>query len=241
VAADGVSSPTLRALGWPSIPKSDLVVTVTREVRTSASRIDSELGREKIHLYFGIRDLVPMGYAWLFPKDDVVTVGWGCRVTHLRRARGGFRAFLGAPQVLDALDGGQTLMEKRHLVPIGERSQLVHDQVLGVGDAIGCVDPLTGKGIPYAILSGRLAGELVGKAVRAAEPNALPESYIEGLREMFLGKFERKRAMLGEVFASDDRLMEFLRLWQHHRSTEIVDNGLFGPKEPPTGARSPYA
>ena len=114
-------------------------------------------------------------------------------------------------------------------MPIGVRPRIAHEQVLGAGDAVGFVDPLTGKGIPYALLSSRLAGDLVGKAVDAGSADGLEEAYIEGLQALFLDKLARKRALIPEIFASDSRLMAFLQLWQHHRSTEIVEQGLLIP------------
>ena len=77
IAADGVYSPTLQKLNWPTFAPEDLVMTITQEMKSTPEKISETLGSDCVHLFFGIRDLIPLGYAWLFPKSDTISVGWG--------------------------------------------------------------------------------------------------------------------------------------------------------------------
>jgi len=80
IAADGVNSRTLSKLKWEKFNKEDLILTITQEMRLNKKEIDERLGNDDIHLFFGIKDLIPLGYAWLFPKKDTITVGWGNQI-----------------------------------------------------------------------------------------------------------------------------------------------------------------
>src|SRR5271157_4619644 len=84
IAADGVNSPTLKQLGFPAFTKDDLVLTITQEVHVGAEKIAECLGPDSVHLFFGCENFISMGYAWLFPKEDVISVGWGNLVSKIR-------------------------------------------------------------------------------------------------------------------------------------------------------------
>ena len=49
--------------------------------------IDERLGNDEVHLFFGIKNLIPLGYAWLFPKKDNITVGWGNQIGKIKNLR----------------------------------------------------------------------------------------------------------------------------------------------------------
>ncbi len=114
-------------------------------------------------------------YAWSFPVGDgTANVGYGEVLSPGRELT---RADL--LQRLDLLlpgagDGAQRW--RAHLLPLSTgRARQPDGRVLLAGDAAGMINPLTGEGIYYAVLSGRLAGEAAvgdstdpGRAYRAA-------------------------------------------------------------------------
>ena len=61
IAADGVSSPTLKLLDWPFFKSQDVILTITKEMNTTKSYIDKILGKDTVHLFFGIKNLIPVG------------------------------------------------------------------------------------------------------------------------------------------------------------------------------------
>lgn len=99
----------------------------------------------------------PLGYTWVFPKADHLSVGVG--------------TFLGASpamrrllqQEMDRLGIPVNGAEGRgHPLPIYLRDEPLHrGRVILAGDAAGLVDPLLGEGIRHAIDSGRMAAEAV--------------------------------------------------------------------------------
>ncbi len=94
-------------------------------------------------------------YAWVFPiGDGTANVGYG----ELIRATPPSRAELTA-RLHALLPGLPPLALRGHRLPLSPgRPRVAHDRVLLAGDAASLINPLTGEGIFYAVLSGALAG-----------------------------------------------------------------------------------
>lgn len=99
------------------------------------------------------------GYAWIFPREDHLSVGIG---TELKNARIG-KIELGK-FVKNYARGMKILSKWGALVPSVKNTEFFRQPASGkdwilIGDAAGHVDPFTGEGILYAMWSARLAGE----------------------------------------------------------------------------------
>jgi geranylgeranyl reductase family protein len=222
IAADGVTSPTLKALKWPFFEKSNLILTITKEMKTSKAYINSILGSDTVHLFFGIKNLIPIGYAWLFPKNEIITVGWGNQINLIKNSREEFKKFIAIPFVQNALKNSIVEIFKPHLIPVGLRSQLFKDNVFAVGDAGGIVDPISGKGIPYAMMSGQFAIESIKLCETKDKFDKLGTQYERLLEKKFLRILKAKRIARDKIFNSDETLKKFLSLWEKYRSSEII-------------------
>jgi geranylgeranyl reductase family protein len=222
IAADGVSSPTLKLLGWPFFKSQDIILTITKEMNTSKSYIDKILGSDTVHLFFGIKDLIPVGYAWLFPKTNKITVGWGNQIDLVKNSRKEFEKFWALPYVKEALKNSTMEIFKPHLIPVGVRPKLYEENVFAVGDAGGMVDPISGKGIPYAMMSGQIAIETIKSCEKKDRLDKLGTTYENSLDRKFLKILKAKRIARDKIFKDDGSLKKFLRLWEKHRASEIV-------------------
>ncbi len=222
IAADGVSSPTLKLLGWPFFKSQDVILTITKEMKTTKSYIDKILGHDTVHLFFGIKDLIPVGYAWLFPKTDKITVGWGNQIDLVKNSRKEFEKFWMLPYVKEALKNSTMEIFKPHLIPVGVRPKLYEDNVFAVGDAGGMVDPISGKGIPYAMMSGQIAIETIKSCEKKDRLDKLGTTYEKSLDRRFLKILKAKRIARDKIFKDDESLKKFLKLWEKHRASEIV-------------------
>ncbi|MFX1394528.1 MAG: NAD(P)/FAD-dependent oxidoreductase [Promethearchaeota archaeon] len=222
IAADGVTSQTLKILNWPYFEKENLILTITQEMKTSKSFIDKMLGDDTVHLFFGIENLIPVGYAWLFPKAETITVGWGNQINLIKNSRDEFKKFISLPFVKDALKNSNMEIFKPHLIPVGLRPQLYNDKVFAVGDAGGIVDPISGKGIPYAMMSGMFAIETIKKCEKNDKLDKLGIQYERLLDRKFLKVLKAKRTARDKIFQNDETLKKFLSLWENHRSSEII-------------------
>jgi len=222
IAADSVSSPTLKLLGWPFFKSQDIILTITKEMNTSKSYIDKILGSDTVHLFFGIKDLIPVGYAWLFPKTNKITVGWGNQIDLVKNSRKEFEKFWALPYVKEALKNSTMEIFKPHLIPVGVRPKLYEENVFAVGDAGGMVDPISGKGIPYAMMSGQIAIETIKSCEKKDRLDKLGTTYENSLDRKFLKILKAKRIARDKIFKDDGSLKKFLRLWEKHRASEIV-------------------
>lgn len=208
VGADGFPSNVSK---WEKLESGYRHEDVALCIQQRMKNIDLE--NDVVEIYFGNR-YAPGGYAWIIPKGDgVANVGLGVRlsrlksrefITHyinafLKRHPVASRRFLRAQR--------QSLIVKT--VPVGGQVRRVYgNRVLLAGDAAGTVIPINGSGIPTAVISGHIAGEIAFQ-------------HLNGDRELFtyLTVFFKKRdriyfeegfrySKVADVFTHLDTLFE---------------------------------
>lgn len=155
VAADGAHSPTGKMLGLGADIAECPAWEV--EVRGSALQRMGHEGRALIEL--GYR---PWGYAWLFPKAEVLSIGIVVPPEQARTMKARVTRYidsLGLRNADIAIARGHKIRMRRG----GER--IANERVVLAGDAAGMADEFTEEGISYAIHSGRLAARNVLRAL----------------------------------------------------------------------------
>ncbi|MHA1131184.1 MAG: NAD(P)/FAD-dependent oxidoreductase [Candidatus Helarchaeota archaeon] len=218
IAADGANSTVLRSFNWKNFSSNEIALTITHEVKLSKSIIDERLGSDNLHIYFG-KELIGIGYGWLFPKRDTISVGWGCQLDAIKHSNNQFKKFLDFSS--KQLKNGRLTHKAAHLVPTNVRA-FYHDRVIAIGDAAGFVDPLSGKGIIYAAWSGLIAGQILKQVLDKNRVDDLEKLYEKKLNHAFLTALKAKRKIQQDVYASNENILKFMKLWQYHRSTEIA-------------------
>jgi len=137
-------------------------------------------------------------YAWAFPTGDgTVNVGYG--PFDKRRLTDGRRGLLASleehAEVLGVRPDPGTL--RAHHLPLStHRPAATHGRVLLAGDAASLINPFTGEGIYYALLSGVMAGRA---AVRF--PGDPGPAYAGALRAR-LGRHLRHTTLASRAFRS---------------------------------------
>ncbi|HEY0519617.1 MAG TPA: NAD(P)/FAD-dependent oxidoreductase [Ilumatobacteraceae bacterium] len=199
IAADGMWSPTRKALGvgepgylgeWHAFRQ------YARNVSGPAA--------ERLIVWFE-PDLLP-GYMWSFPlPGGRVNIGFGVQRDGVRRVREMAQQWddlLSRPHVVAALGDGFEL-EDRHTawpIPAGiDRAALAFGRVCFVGDAAMATDTMTGEGIGQAIVTGRLAAEAM-IACGALAPADVARQYRSTVRHHLVAD-HKMSAMLSKVLA----------------------------------------
>jgi len=160
VGADGVESKVGR---WAGINTRLLPSNVS--VGAEFLMCDIELNKDYSEFFLG-REVAPKGYAWVFPKGgDCANVGLGIGGDvsgEKHRAIDYLKAF-----VRNRFPNGKTVAEMYGAVPLsGPLNETVADGLILVGDAARQVNALTGGGITYAMQAGKIAGDVIAKAVQ---------------------------------------------------------------------------
>jgi geranylgeranyl reductase family protein len=151
------------------------------------------------------------GYGWVFPKGHEANVGVGM----LKRKNGG-------PSITDVLDFFVSRLTKEKKIrgrpygltagwlPAEPVRNATFGNVLLAGDAAGQTNPITGAGVPQAVICGRMAGKWAARAVEAGNMDILSEYDREwhGLYGDSLARAFERRQFLERDW---DRLEEIIR------------------------------
>ncbi|MEM1111418.1 MAG: geranylgeranyl reductase family protein [Pseudomonadota bacterium] len=159
IAADGVASLTARCLSMP--PRGVAGPSVEADIVVSSEAF-AGFSESVFFDYF----CLPQGYGWIFPKQDrtlnVGVVSWD------RKAK----VALHFAQFVDSYLNEADVISKHQIAfPIpafrGEGAVATR-RVCLVGDAASLVDPVSGEGIRYALISGALAGKTIAGVLDAS-------------------------------------------------------------------------
>ncbi|MFN8557234.1 MAG: geranylgeranyl reductase family protein [Dehalococcoidia bacterium] len=155
LGADGANSVVARALGLGQ----GLSACVALEAEVEGNFLARARWRGVMNLDLGY---TPWGYAWLFPKRDLLSIGVVLDRTAAGDLRGELDRYLDRLGLRDArvprLSGHKILFRRAHTPIAGEGAALL-------GDAAGLADEFSAEGIYYAIRSGQLAAAEVARAL----------------------------------------------------------------------------
>lgn len=128
------------------------------------------------------------GYVWSFPTGTgLLNVGFGAFDSRDVDRRGDLTSMIRA--WLPEVDVDPSSL-RAHLLPLStHRPDPAHGRVLLAGDAASLINPLTGEGIYYALLSGAIAG-----AAAVLRPDRAARAYRGALRRR-LGRHLRHTAL----------------------------------------------
>jgi geranylgeranyl reductase family protein len=161
IGADGANSLVAQQL-FPS-RRSRRMATLESEIPIGPAPHYPGTGRALIDI-----GATPAGYAWIFPKQERLSIGVGDLRGGLASPKKIFDRFVQdekglAPWKVPQPIGHPLPLFSEHSLDKDNREsiELVSGRALLVGDAAHLVDPLFGEGIYYAIRSGQLAAESI--------------------------------------------------------------------------------
>ena len=194
VAADGANSTLRRLLGLRPTPEKHTAIAVRGYADVPDSDDPAHAGGAQ---FIAMQKAGWPAYAWSFPiGDGTANVGFGMLLPKLHATgRPGRQVLHG--RLAELLPGLPARDLLAHHLPLSPgRPRPGRGRVLLAGDAASLINPLTGEGIYYALVSGRLAGE----AAVAAPADPLG-TYRRGLRKA-LGRHLRTTDLLGRAAQS---------------------------------------
>lgn len=202
VGADGARSTVGR---WIGQERGELMAAAQVE-------LVSEVPSSETEVYFAPE--YRQGYAWFFPKGATANVGVGLAggEATMADARAALELFLSRLLAVGKIKGIRAVAHTGGWVPAGGLLKGREGNVLLAGDAAGCVHPLTGAGILFAVISGRLAGVTAAEAVQAGNLTPLT-AYERRCREILGPAIERglaARRRLAEGWSDDAAALERL-------------------------------
>jgi len=114
-------------------------------------------------LYFLGQPYVNIGYAWIFPKIEYITVGIGAKLGTPNLSQS-LEKFLKEHPAGKRISNPKKLFKHSHIIPAISDPDFFRLPTSGrnwilIGDAAGHVNPLTGEGIFYAVMDGKLAAK----------------------------------------------------------------------------------
>lgn len=196
VGADGYLSVVSRRLGFEKRGDRKLIPSV----QYLMAGVELE-DREATYFYLG-REVAPLGYAWIFPKDGgLANVGLGVQgappLLYLNKfVRSHKKKFARASPI--EFGGAAVTIS-------GSLRKVVGDNVMLIGEAAGHVIPLTGGGIHTSIAAGKIAGEV---AAAALEQEDLSAAFLKRYRDEYDAYWGRRIRDSGRVLGVVERLTD---------------------------------
>jgi len=186
IGADGVWSTVAKKTGLLNI-KRWLAVCVLKEYKLDKETVDKYFGKNRCgHLYAKFKNIV--GYGWIFPKKEHINIGIGSLIKRADNSKIKVNLLEFFNIFIDSLKKQKMIPEnlktdkiKGGALPLYPLEKTYCNRTILVGDAAGVINPLTGEGIYYAMSSGKIAADVVTKALE-----------IEDTSEKFLSNYQKK-------------------------------------------------
>ncbi len=184
IGADGVHSTIARNMGSSFVAR-DKGMCILEEFLLKKDMIDSLYTQNHVcHIHPKFQGI--QGYGWVFPKQHHVNVGIVTydSMGHLKEQQMNLRSmfnhylsFLKEQHLLP--EHIQSIKMKGGILPVHPLTKTYFHRVLLCGDAAGFINPISGEGIHYAIVSGQLAGNVAAASIQQHNQT-----------EQFLSKYE---------------------------------------------------
>jgi geranylgeranyl reductase family protein len=232
IGADGIPSTIARKSGLTTQNRK-VNICAFQEYKLDEKTLDKYATNERVGHVHLMYENIP-GYAWLFPKKDCFNIGVGEfmpfrkhapeKVNLVKMYKSYFQFLKKEKLIPESLRIGKL---KGGSVPIYALKQTYADRLLLCGDAAGFINPISGGGIHFAMVSGENAATVISDAFKD-----------ENFKSSFLLEYQQ---MWMEEFGKDFKTFtRFVNIWlrhaeklikiasKDHRLTDIIAKFLYG-------------
>lgn len=206
IASDGANSTVAKQIG---AERPQVYLTVQEKVELSGEA--QNFYEDRCEFWFGA-DFSPNFYGWVFPKAAFSTIGTAAPYGDGKAISGYMEQFKAR---IGRFNEAKVLKKQAFPLPLGPIKKKVYGKVLLAGDAAGTVMPVSGEGIYYSMMSGKLAAEAVIKEDFA---------YYERQWSKLFGAHFRQMAFVRRLFYRDDKWRE--RLVRMHEDKDAQKRAL---------------
>ena len=205
VGADGVESKIGQWAGIKTILNPKDLETCAQYTLTNVDCKDAYCD-----FYLG-KEIAPGGYVWVFPKTkDTANVGIGILASLSEAGM--------AKKLLDKFiendprfKNSEPIRFLAGAVPVANPVETVRDNLILVGDAARHVDPITGGGLTHCLEGGKIAGEIIAKAVKQKYfSKEILIEYENKCKESFCQKIKRNYLVKEILLDMDDKTLNYL-------------------------------
>jgi geranylgeranyl reductase family protein len=150
-----------------------LCVSLMQEQPMTPKQLTTFFTKKRM-IYLFIKAHGIAGYAWVFPKKNSVNIGIGEFQSAVSKAKPKiplketYERFIATLQEKKLLPANFPIENlKGATLPIFPLENTCGDRVLLCGDAAGFINPITGEGIYYAMVSGQIAADVIAEGLSA--------------------------------------------------------------------------
>jgi len=205
VGADGVESKIGQWAGINTILKPCDLETC---VQYTLTNVDHK--SDYCEFFLG-KKIAPGGYVWIFPKGkDIFNVGIGI-LASLSKPGMPLKLLNKFISNHSELKKGEPVRLLAGAVPVANPVETVRDNLLLVGDAARHADPITGGGLTTALEGGKIAGEIIGRAVeKKTFDKEILSIYETNWKETFGKKLHRDYVLKNILLDLEDNTLNML-------------------------------
>jgi geranylgeranyl reductase family protein len=177
-----------------------LCISLMQEQPLTSKQLTAFFTKKRL-IYLFIKAHGIAGYAWVFPKKNTVNIGIGEFQSAVSKARPKiplketyekFISTLKEKKLLPADFPVENL--KGATLPIFPLENTCGDRVMLCGDAAGFINPITGEGIYYAMVSGKIAADVIAEALKS---NDLSSRFLSRYQTLWNYDFGKDLKALG--------------------------------------------
>ena len=200
IGADGVRSVIAEKANLAK-KTDDICLCILEEQQMTEKQLDKLFSNKRVvHIFIKTRGI--SGYGWVFPKKNYLNIGIGEFETdhngtkpkkNLKEVFENYIEILKEKKILPKnfiiknLQGGT--------LPIFPLQKTYSDHILLCGDAAGFINPITGEGIYYAMVSGQIAANISAKALENGDTS---EKVLSEYQKIWQNDFGKDLKILGK-------------------------------------------
>jgi geranylgeranyl reductase family protein len=193
IGADGVWSTIAKKSGLDEGNKN-VGLCIFEEYHIDSSTLDRYFGEKRLsHIFMKFQGI--NGYGWIFPKKNHLNLGI-CAFTlsgqesikqiNLREIYNNYIRILKERKIIP--NNLESIKIKGGQLPLYPLEKTYSDRVILCGDAAGFINPFSGEGIYYAMLSSEIAANIISKALNSGKTD---EGFLSRYQKIWKKEFGR--------------------------------------------------